>query len=170
MMSTAKINDWLQVVGIFGVIASLIFVGLQMNQAQEIAVSNSYQARTAIEVESTTSVMNSPQYLSGMSKLYARKIEDLTSQEAIALNHQLATALMMIENNHFQYQSGFLSEEHWQRNLNELKCTFELPFYREMLFGFSFRDSFLLVLKDVINQSINDPSGCWDIEWKYSIE
>ena len=46
-MDIAKINDWLQVLGIFGVIASLIFVGLQMKQTQEIALAETYNARAA---------------------------------------------------------------------------------------------------------------------------
>lgn len=44
-MDSAKLNDWMQVVGIFAVVASLIFVGLQMRQAQEIAVADQYQDR-----------------------------------------------------------------------------------------------------------------------------
>lgn len=36
-MDTAKLNDWMQVVGIFALVASLIFVGLQLNQEREIA-------------------------------------------------------------------------------------------------------------------------------------
>jgi hypothetical protein len=35
-MDSAKLNDWLQVIGIFALVASLIFVGLQMKQTQEI--------------------------------------------------------------------------------------------------------------------------------------
>jgi len=38
-MDSAKLNDWMQVIGIFAVVASLIFVGLQMKQAQDIALS-----------------------------------------------------------------------------------------------------------------------------------
>ncbi len=44
-MDSAKINDWMQVVGIFAVVASLIFVGLEMRQSQKIALSAAYQAR-----------------------------------------------------------------------------------------------------------------------------
>ena len=36
-MDTAKLNDWMQVIGIFAVVASLIFVGLQLRQADEVA-------------------------------------------------------------------------------------------------------------------------------------
>jgi len=36
---STRLNEWLQVAGLFGVIASLMFVGLQMKQQQEIALS-----------------------------------------------------------------------------------------------------------------------------------
>jgi len=35
-MDSSKLNDWLQVIGIFALVASLIFVGFQMKQTQEI--------------------------------------------------------------------------------------------------------------------------------------
>jgi hypothetical protein len=35
-MDSARLNDWLQVIGIFALVASLIFVGLQMKQTQQI--------------------------------------------------------------------------------------------------------------------------------------
>jgi len=38
-MDSAKLNDWMQVVGIFAVVASLVFVGLQMRQDRDIAVA-----------------------------------------------------------------------------------------------------------------------------------
>ena len=37
-MDSAKLNDWMQVVGFFALVASLIFVGLQIRQDQEIAI------------------------------------------------------------------------------------------------------------------------------------
>jgi hypothetical protein len=37
-VDSAKLNDWMQVVGIFALVASLVFVGLQMQQDQEIAI------------------------------------------------------------------------------------------------------------------------------------
>ena len=38
-MDSAKLNDRMQVVGIFAVVASLIFVGLQMRQTHRISLS-----------------------------------------------------------------------------------------------------------------------------------
>jgi hypothetical protein len=37
-MDSAKLNDWVQALGIFALVASLIFVGLQIRQDQEIAI------------------------------------------------------------------------------------------------------------------------------------
>ena len=39
-MDSAKLNDWLQVFGMFALVASLIFVGLQIRQTQEIAITD----------------------------------------------------------------------------------------------------------------------------------
>ena len=44
-MDSSKLNDWMQIVGMFAIVASLIFVGLQMKQSQEIAIAAQYQAR-----------------------------------------------------------------------------------------------------------------------------
>jgi len=36
-MDSSKLNDWLQPLGMAGIIASLVFVGVQINQTEEIA-------------------------------------------------------------------------------------------------------------------------------------
>ena len=45
-MDSTKLNDWMQVVGIFALVASLVFVGLQMKQEQEIAIADTYASPT----------------------------------------------------------------------------------------------------------------------------
>ena len=109
MVDTSKINEWLQVVGMFGVIASLIFVGLQMKQTQQIALSGTYQARSDATVESLTSVINSPEFLSASAKIYANKSNELTMQEAVTWEYYLGAEMTMFENNHQQYEMGFFS-------------------------------------------------------------
>ncbi len=47
-MDSAKINDWMQVIGIFAVVASLVFVGMQMRQDQEIAITETRSSVTQI--------------------------------------------------------------------------------------------------------------------------
>ena len=45
-MNSAKLNDWLQVFGIFALVASLIFVGLQIRQDRDIATIEAMSARS----------------------------------------------------------------------------------------------------------------------------
>lgn len=40
-MDSEKLNDWLQIIGLFGVMASLVFVGVQIRQTQVIAEGES---------------------------------------------------------------------------------------------------------------------------------
>jgi len=44
-MNSAKLHDWLEIIGIAAVVASLLFVSLQLKQSQEIAIAGQYQAR-----------------------------------------------------------------------------------------------------------------------------
>ena len=40
-IDSEKVNDWLQIVGMFGIMASLIFVGVQVRQTQVIGEGES---------------------------------------------------------------------------------------------------------------------------------
>ena len=168
-MNPEKIHGWLQIAGLVGVIGSLIFVGLQLKQAQAIALSDTYQSRTANTVESNIGSINSPEFLSGVSKKYARRSEELTMPEAVALEYHIGTILTIIENNHMQYQAGFLSEEHRQRNLGEMHCIFTIPLFREIATGWPFRNSFKAVISDIIRQISADTDDCWTWDWNYPL-
>ena len=45
-MNKIELNDLLQVLGMVGLIASLIFVGLELRQSQQVARITAYQALT----------------------------------------------------------------------------------------------------------------------------
>ena len=72
-------------------------------------------------MELLVSSINSPELLSAYGKIHADKSSDLTMQEAVALEFYLAADMALFENNHLPYEMGFLSEEHWQRNVRELE-------------------------------------------------
>ena len=50
-MNPEKLNDWLQVIGTFGLIASLVFVGFELQQNAEIATDDVYDSITVNTVE-----------------------------------------------------------------------------------------------------------------------
>ncbi len=160
-MDIAKINDWLQVLGIFGVIASLIFVGLQMKQAQEIALAQTYNARAGQTIEAHAGVMGSPQHFSGMAKLYSGQRNQLTAEEFVALESESTIFLTIYENNHFQYEMGFLPEEHWKKNLADLDCRMTEPFFSALAAEWWVRESFKSVLNAAIERGRHAENSCW---------
>ncbi len=50
-MDTAKLNDWMQIIGIFAVVISLMFVGFQLKQSQDIAIAGQNQERQAVVID-----------------------------------------------------------------------------------------------------------------------
>ena len=78
-MNIRKLSDWLQVLGLFGVLAGLIFVGLQLRQEQNIAQSNRVQA-------ASDSIRAWAELVTENAELWARGLagEPLAAEEAIA--------------------------------------------------------------------------------------
>ena len=126
-MDSAKLNDWMQVVGIFALVASLIFVGLQMKQSQEIAVADQYQDRAdaALEwylarMQSDTALRLTAQNLTGDANSESSpggiRLSP-TSEDPIILAQkylEYRANITMFDNYHFQYEHGFLQEDAWQ--------------------------------------------------------
>ena len=170
-MDIAKLNEWLQAVGLFGVIASLIFVGLQMKQTQDIALANTYNARASTTVDALSGGLATPQFYSGMAKIYSGLRDQLTAEEYIAVEQELSIFLTVFENNYFQYEMGFLPEEHWQKNLRELDCRLTEPFFVVLAEGWEAQDRFRSVLDTAIGNGRNSTASCWVSEpsdpWPY---
>ena len=109
-MDSTKLNDWMQVFGMFAIVASLIFVGLQMKQSQEIAIASQYQARAEAGMERHLTGMET-----GMSNAFFRMtpIEQMSPDQ---FNYDVSRNLwawLNLDNNHYQYQAGFMTDESW---------------------------------------------------------
>ena len=59
-MKQAKLRDWLEIVGIFAVVVSLVFVGMQMRQTQEIAIAEMSWNNMMAEMESRSAIYEFP--------------------------------------------------------------------------------------------------------------
>jgi hypothetical protein len=121
-MDSAKINDWMQVIGIFALVASLVFVGLEMRQSQKIALSAAYQARADSSMNLRMAPFESETLQTAMAKVNIQEmsLDQLTPEELIVLRGRWSTQLVYLENMHYQYLNGFITEEHWQTNRFEL--------------------------------------------------
>ena len=161
-MNSAKLNDWMQIVGIFALVASLVFVGFQIKQAQEIAESEAYQARAATSIEFSAMRASSPAFTSAIAKIYDGRLEELSGEEHVALEYFFGGEMTMFENLHFQYTLGFLPEEHWEKNLAEIRCTLSLPYHRDLVKYYEWHKSFQAVVDEIVAEVAINPSNCWD--------
>ncbi len=148
-MNSSKLNDWMQVIGLFGVIASLIFVGLQMMQDREIALSAIYQERAATVTEFYTNLATDEVSRIAVAKMSQGKWNELTPDESAAQILIGLAGKQLSDNSHFQYEQGFASEEHWAQIRSLLKERMRNPIDKKLLLSGQIRPSFRAVLQEI---------------------
>ena len=119
-----KKSDWkdtAELIGIAAIVASLVFVGMQMKQSQDIALSQASQARTAMAIETLISTTENPIYVSAVAKGRSGRREELTLEEQVTMTQYATAVLMSYDDQHFQYINGFVTEERWQAAKASLK-------------------------------------------------
>ena len=147
-MNSKPQRDWLQIIGQFGVVASLIFVGMQMKQDQEIALSAAYQARTATLIEFLTAMATDDVTRSAFAKA-GSSINELTPDEATAAIMINMAGRELMQNSHYQYNKGYLDEEHWQSVRRIIRQQLRNPIAREGLLSDAIRPSFRRIVEDI---------------------
>ena len=125
-----KLRESFEFLGVIGVIASLIFVGLQLKLSQDMALAGQYQARADNVLDLSLTQLESTGVSSGISSLLPRENE-LNEEERRALTIQISWLLSVYDNNHFQYENGFLDEESWVGMTNRLRIAFGSETFRE---------------------------------------
>jgi len=133
IVNTSKLNDWMQVIGIFAVVASLIFVGLEMRQAQEISMSQAYQSRTAAAAEWNSAFAANPAALSAFRKASERNEDEITTQEYDALRRTMSGLYYLYDNAHYQHQAGFVSSDFWEMTRESIKNIMQIPVVRGLI-------------------------------------
>ena len=132
-MKPDKWRDWLEVVGIFSVVASLVFVGLQMQQAHKISLSQAYQARTTAAAEFNNAFASNPLALSGLRKATEGAEEEITAEEYDSLYRMMIGVMYLYDNAHYQYQVGFVTEEFWMTTRRSLTALMSYPAVNAMI-------------------------------------
>ena len=142
-MNSTNWKDIAELVGITAIVASLVFVGLELRQSHQIAIAAEYQERVAtvidiyntqIENEITLSVVGQPLYEKVRSADFPDKYRQLYEAYTVEQLGYLSTngliSLTNFDNLYFQYQSGFLSDESWQAFRYRLVSVLESPIAR----------------------------------------
>ena len=128
-MKSASWKDIAELVGTAAIVASLIFVGLEMRQTRVIAMAAAFQARTDSELNMQQMLDNTY----GLREI-GRKLsvaEPLTPTERINLEKSHQVRFMYLENVHYQVEIGMLSDEIWRAQTMGIKRFLASPQFQE---------------------------------------
>ena len=132
-----SVEKLINTVGILGVIGSLIFVGLQMQQSQTIALAAQQQSRTEVLVdiiggfdEGDRSFVD---FISGI-------VGGTYSDDANVVRDAIWQIWMLYENDFLQYKLGLMDAEIWEAKLNAMLAIYNACHFRDitdLVLGFS---------------------------------
>ena len=116
-MNSDRWKVLMAVLGVASIVASLVFVGLQIRQSTELTEAAQYQARAEDSMDLYVATLQAG--FDWSSRL--GDDGDRSKAEIIAnLNINLWT-WTSYENQHFQYESGFLTEDAWVSLKNRIR-------------------------------------------------
>ena len=123
-MRATNWKDYAELVGIAAIVASLIFVGLEMRQTRSIALAATYQTRADSEMF-LMSYIQQPD----IRRVWIKVTNDevLSQEEGWILVGSLNIRFAYLENIHFQMENGMLSEETVNGHLHGISPMFAEP-------------------------------------------
>ena len=139
--------------GIFGIIGSLVFVGLELRQAHRIALAAQQQESAALITELIGSFSDANPPISFLNFLN-ETLEASNQNKAIAETY-VYRLWMVYENDYLQHNLGLMDEDVWQAKLTSMRAVYGRCQYKEVTkFALSFSSQELLRL---LEDSGNNP-------------
>jgi hypothetical protein len=119
-MNSSKLSEWMQIIGIFAVVLSLIFVGLEMRQTQEIARATLYQMRSDSSTTIGGYMIENEQAREVAVRVAIGGTESLSPEDFLLNRVTCDSILGHFENSHHLYTLGFLADEQWNADRSQL--------------------------------------------------
>ena len=136
-MKRISLDVWIQLIGMVSIVFSLLFVGLQMQQSQTIALASQQQARTEVLVD----------IIGGFDegdKSFVDLISGIVDGSYVDDSNVVRDAIwqiwMLYENDFLQYKLGLMDDEVWEAKLNAMLAIYNACNYRDitdLVLGFS---------------------------------
>ena len=143
-----------EITGVGAIVASLVFVGLQLKQSQDIAIAAQYHDRADVHMSLVLAHLEADYVI---PSLRDRQSDGISAGD-INTFHWLWVSL---DNHYYQYQSGFLSEEGWlalQARLSEMLNTDPISRHLVVFRGSTFRQSFVELSRSLIEEPDSTPT------------
>ncbi len=140
-------DTWIQLLGMVGVLGGLVFVGLEMQQTQQIAIAGQTQARNQQQLDFFLGVLtteNEALRATMRGSIVQLDYADLPQEEADVLRYVRTYRSITLQNAFQQYNVGLLPEDVWQQVEQRIlgaweSCSFRpsfngvIPSFREYL-------------------------------------
>lgn len=110
-----------EILGALGVIASLLYLALQINQSNKVTRATTYHEITKDVREAQQFQANSPDYASIMSKADEKGVESLTQEELNRWSGFVVTWLVVFENCFHSDRERIAHDELWPSARRGLK-------------------------------------------------
>lgn len=127
-MGNESWKDIAELIGITAIVASLIFVGMEMRQTQVIAKATLYQMRS----DSGQTISEAFVFSDVLHNLPISTDEELSQAERVTMYGLQQMTFGHFENSHHLYQLELLSDEQWASDRNQIMAIFQsAPRFRD---------------------------------------
>ena len=153
-MKKVSLDGWIQLIGMIGIIGSLLFVGLEMRQSQRIALAAQQQERASLVTEIIGTFAEANPAISFLD--FLNENLDLSNQNNRAVAETYMYRMWMVyENDYLQYELGLMDEDIWLAKLASMRNIYSRCKYKEVTErALSFSSADLLALVDDTNISL----------------
>ena len=131
-MKNGKVSfdTWIQLLGMAGVLGGLVFVGLEKQQTQNIAIAGQQQGRAEI----TNNFLNSflENGLDFQTVYFQQEPNPNLTAEEIAFRNSMHVSWFLYENDFYQYTLGLMDESTWQAKLAGIQIIYDFCEAREI--------------------------------------
>ena len=132
-------SSWYELIGLLGVVSSLVFVGIEIRQNTS-AIKGATHQTIAEQINDLTLTIASDERLAKIvSSMYSegKKREDMSPEDRLSLDFLLLTGYRRVENIFLQYEDGILDERAFNRiGMDTYKTDFAIGTWEEFKSGF----------------------------------
>ena len=114
-MKREVVQDLVQFLGMIGIIGSLIFVGLQMQQTQQIAIAGQVQARAEMRLNRILNGLEGNLNANRLFNYANFDYEELNEEEKLIARNMHNWIGIMVENNFTHHQMGLFADDYWEQ-------------------------------------------------------
>ena len=110
-------KDIAEVVGIAAIVASLVFVGLELRQTQNALMASTYQARAFDAMNAERAIADSEYIGPILAKVDfddEESLDGLSKEEFWRLRRYYNARMIDLDNEYYQYQSGYLGDKFFE--------------------------------------------------------